>query len=85
MKRRLRTLTTFNEVVEALGGPVALGKLTGQTCAAVCNWRRYRGLFPPKYWPCMSEALAEVGCSAPLSLWGFYGINEEHDNNQQAA
>ena len=69
MKRRLRPIWTFNEVVEVLGGPVAVGRLTGQTCAAVCNWRRHRGLFPSKYYFCMREALADEGYFAPISLW----------------
>jgi hypothetical protein len=82
MTRRLQPLWTFNEVVETLGGPVAVGRVTGQTCAAVCNWRRYRGLFPSKYYFCMRAALADEGYFAPISLWGFYGTNE---NNEQAA
>ncbi len=81
MKRRLQHLSTYNAVVDALGGPVAVGRLTGQTCAAVCNWRRYRGLFPSKYYFCMQTALADAGYRAPISLWGFYLASE----NEQAA
>jgi hypothetical protein len=83
MTRRLQPLWSFKEVVDALGGPVAVGRLTGQTCAAVCNWRRYRGLFPSKYYFCMRAALADEGYFAPISLWGFYGTTE--NNDEQAA
>ena len=84
MKRRLRPIWTFNEVVEVLGGPVAVGRLTGQTCAAVCNWRRHRGIFPRKYYFCMREALADEGYFAPISLWGFYGTSEATSKEQAA-
>jgi hypothetical protein len=84
MKRRLRPIWTFNEVIEVLGGPVAVGRLTGQTCAAVCNWRRHRGLFPSKYYFCMREALADEGYFAPISLWGFYGTSETTSKEQAA-
>lgn len=84
MKRRLQMLFTFNEVVDVLGGPVRLGKLTGQSCAAVCNWRRHRGVFPSKYFPCMRDALAAEGYCAPEYLWGFYGT-EPTSKEEQAA
>jgi hypothetical protein len=83
MTRRLKPLWTFKKVVDALGGPVAVGRITGQTCAAVCNWRRYNGRFPSKYYFCMRAALADEGHFAPISLWGFYGTTE--NNNEQAA
>jgi hypothetical protein len=67
-----RTLTTFDEVVEELGGTGGLGRLVEQDSAAVCNWRRRRGRFPAKYYPEMMKALNKLGCDAPLDLWGFY-------------
>ncbi len=83
MSRRLKPLWTFNEVTDALDGPVAVGRITGQSGAAVCNWRRYRGRFPSKYYFVMRAALADRGYFAPISLWGFYGTNE--NINDQAA
>lgn len=76
MTRRLQPLWTFHDVVDALHGPVAVGRLTGQTCAAVCNWRRYHGLFPCKYYFAIRGALADEGYFAPISLFTFYGANE---------
>jgi hypothetical protein len=81
--KKLRPLWTFNDVVDALGGPVAVGRLTGQSCACVCNWRSYRGLFPSKYYFVLKGALADRGFYAPISLWGFYGTS--NDDNDQAA
>ena len=84
MTRPLQPLWSFNDVVDALGGPVAVGRITGQTCAAVCNWRRYRGLFPSKYYFVMKAALADRGFYAPISLWGFYGTSTI-ENKKEAA
>lgn len=84
MKRRLLPLWTFNDVVDVLGGPVAVGRLCGgQTCSCVCNWRSYNRMFPSKYYFVMRAALADEGYFAPISLWGFYGTRES-DNDQAA-
>jgi hypothetical protein len=69
----LKPLWTFNAVLDVLGGPGEVGKLTDQTSAAVCNWRRLRGLFPSKYYFTMKAALADRGFYAPISLFGFHG------------
>ena len=83
MTRRLKPLWTFKAVVDALGGPVAVGRLTDQTCAAVCNWRRYHGLFPSKYYFDIKAALADEGYFAPISLFTFHKADE--NSNDQAA
>jgi hypothetical protein len=64
-------LFDFDSVVRALGGPTAVGRLTGNLGQAVCNWRSQRGLFPAKHYFVMREALAEKGFYAPISLFGF--------------
>ena len=70
---QLQTLTTFDEVVEALGGKAATGELCdGQDTAAVCNWRARRMKFPAKYYPVMMEELLARDFTAPNDLWGFY-------------
>jgi hypothetical protein len=76
VKRRLQHLRTFHSVVKALGGTGDVARLTEQTPSAVCNWFRYRGLFPTKYFFTMQEALAERGFTAPRWLWGFHGTIE---------
>ncbi|KYK50090.1 hypothetical protein A1D31_22530 [Bradyrhizobium liaoningense] len=84
MRRRLQTLTTFKRVVDVLGGPVAVGRITEQSCAAVCNWRSYHsGLFPSKYYITINDALARLGYRAPASLFNFHFSNE--NQNSKAA
>jgi hypothetical protein len=80
MKRRLQTLTTFKQVVKVLGGPVAVGRITDQSCAAVCNWRSYHGFFPCKYYPTINDALEPLGYSAAMTLFNFHTSNEKQNN-----
>jgi hypothetical protein len=71
--QQLKPLWTYNAVLDALGGPGEVGKLTGQTSAAVCNWRRLRGVYPSKYYFTLKVALADRGFYAPIALFGFHG------------
>jgi hypothetical protein len=80
MTRRLKPLWTFQAVVDALHGPVAVGKICrDQTCAAVCNWRSYHGKFPCKYYWDIKAALADEGYFAPISLFTFSDANENQN------
>ena len=75
---QLKQLETFDEVVEALGGSSNVGQICdGQDAAAVCNWKRRRGWFPPKYYVVMMDELNARGADAPLDLWGFYRREEQ--------
>ena len=77
MPSRYRLLKTFDDVVEELGGTLAVGQLCDdQDSAAVCNWKRRRKVFPCKYYPVMIEELAARGAKAPRDLWGFYKKQE---------
>lgn len=67
-----KQLNTFQAVVDELGGIAPTALLVGQNAAAVCNWKRRRSRFPTKFYFVMIEALAELGSTAPLDLWGFY-------------
>jgi len=74
MQRLLKPLWTYDEVVDALGGSGKVGKLCdGQSSAAVCNWKRVRGVFPSWYYFTIKAALADRGYFAPISLFGFHG------------
>jgi hypothetical protein len=72
-------LWDFDEVVKALGGPSAVGRLTNNPASAVCGWRRTKkgaggtARFPPKYYWLIKFALEEKGFYAPLDLFGFVG------------
>jgi hypothetical protein len=69
----LKPAWKFDDVVAALGGPTAVGLLTGNPASAVCNWRRGRERFPPKYYFVIKAALQDRGYYAPLELFGFVG------------
>lgn len=80
MKKRLQTLSTFKQVVKTLGGPVAVGRITDTSCACVCNWRSYNGLFPSKYYVTINDALARMGYCAGASLFSFHTSNENQSS-----
>ena len=67
-----RHLSTFEEVVEALGGRRNVARLTGKNTGAVCTWQRRQRRFPTKYYFVMAEALAAQRATASRDLWGFY-------------
>ena len=63
----MQKLTTVDEVIEALGGIIAVAKLVGVDSKAVKHWPR-RGL-PSKTFIALSDALKAKGMVAPPSLW----------------
>jgi hypothetical protein len=69
----MQPLWKFDDVIDALGGPTCVGKLTGNPASAVCNWRRDRGRFPPKYYFIVKEACERRGFYPALDLFGFLG------------
>jgi hypothetical protein len=66
-------LKTTDEVIDALGGNVAVSKLTHRTSdQAASNWRQSaRNRFPRETYLIISNALLKLGHHAPASLWGF--------------
>jgi len=73
MNLMLQPLWTFDDVVDALGGPAAVGRITGNPASGVCNWKRGHARFPPKYYFVIKAALEDQGYYAPLDLFGFVG------------
>lgn len=63
-------LTTADDVIDALGGTSATGRLTGKSPKAVSNWRK-RASLPSDTYLIMSRELAALGKAAPASLWGI--------------
>lgn len=53
-----------------LGGPAAVARLFGVRRSAVSNWAQ-SGVFPPKTYLLFVQKLANVGHTAPHSLWDF--------------
>lgn len=70
-----KQLNSAREVIETLGGPTKVGKLTGNTGKAVWNWY-IRGL-PRETFIVLKCALVEKGFDAPSSLWGMKEIARE--------
>jgi hypothetical protein len=71
---KLLPLSTVADVIDVLGGPTAVGRLTGNPASGVCNWRRERPHFPPKYYPTIQAALKDKGYYAHLHLFAFHGV-----------
>lgn len=68
------TVSTVDDVIDALGGTHATAQLFGVTEAAVSNWR-VRGL-PPRRFLKFTHVLASRGITAPPSLWRMFAAAE---------
>lgn len=76
--RRLHvTLTTMDQVIARLGGPAAVGRLTGRSRSAVANWRG-TGRFPARLYLMMTRELQTLGAVALPALWG------QHEDDKAA-
>jgi len=71
--RKMETLSTTSEVMDALGGNLAVAELTGSKPKAVWNWRGFE-TFPSNTYVAMTEALRVIGKTAPASLWGMKAV-----------
>jgi DNA-binding transcriptional regulator YdaS (Cro superfamily) len=63
------TITTVNEVIDALGGNAALASLTGVGPSAVTNWRE-RGIAPDKFL-IVRDALRALGKDVDPAVFAF--------------
>lgn len=68
-------LQTASEVVDALGGPAATGRLTGRTPQAACNWKA-TGKLPAELYLLINKALEREGKRAPAALFGMARIED---------
>lgn len=69
-------LRSVDEVIERLGGTVAVREMTAvRTNQAVWEWRN-RGVIASKFYVMMTEALAAQGCTAESELWGQKGAGD---------
>ena len=67
----LRVLTDFEDVIDVLGGVVAVSKLTQRSASAVCNWRNAGAVFPASQYKRLRKALRERGFIADERLFTF--------------
>lgn len=70
-KLPLRQLTRFETVIRTLGGTNETARLVGKSASHVCNWRRFRGKIPAKYYLIIQEALADQGFTPATHLFNF--------------
>jgi hypothetical protein len=66
----MEMLSTTTEVMDALGGNLAVAELTGSNNKAVWNWRK-SNVFPSNTYVALTDALSAKGKAAPASLWGM--------------
>ena len=72
-------LQTAAEVVEMLGGPAKVGRLTRRSSQAACNWKA-AGKIPPEFYFVINEALRPHGRSAPKPMFGIVPPQEESED-----
>ena len=63
-------LESTTEIIDLLGGNVAVARLTSSTAKAVSNWRGF-GKFPANTFLVIKAELLRVGHSAPDHLWSM--------------
>jgi hypothetical protein len=68
----LKPLSTFDAVVDALGGKAEVARLTDNKDTAPRVWQEKTGRFPTRYYFTITAALAKRGYCAPRSLFGFH-------------
>lgn len=67
----VESLTTVEQVVDKLGGNLAVAAITGaKHTSAISNWKRL-GKFPAKTHKIMKDALQERSFDAPDDLWSI--------------
>jgi hypothetical protein len=66
-----RKLTTFDEVIDAIGGLTAVARLTNRSLTAASNWRCQLGRFPARTYFVIEATLNKRGLSAAPDLFGF--------------
>jgi hypothetical protein len=64
----MKILDTASDVIDALGGNPAVGKITERNASAVSNWRKFNS-FPAVTYVALKAALKAIEHDAPDSLW----------------
>jgi DNA-binding transcriptional regulator YdaS (Cro superfamily) len=80
-----RLLTSFDHVIQTLGGLKAAAALLGVTPAAVCHWRARTGRFPARTHARIDAELARKGATAPRELFDFDPPRSYDDEPKRAA
>jgi DNA-binding transcriptional regulator YdaS (Cro superfamily) len=80
-----KPLTTFEHVIQALGGLKAVAALTGVTPAAVCHWRARTGRFPARTMERIQAELMCRGAVAARDMFDFDPPRTYDDDDKRAA
>lgn len=75
----MEELSTTSEVMDALGGYLAVAEITQSKPKAASNWSRFE-TFPSNTYLAMTEALLAKGKTAPASLWGMKAVAPERES-----
>jgi hypothetical protein len=65
------TIETIELVIEELGGPEALRKLTRRKGVSSVHTWKWREKFPAPTYTIIQDALRKKGKTAPAKLWGM--------------
>jgi hypothetical protein len=68
----MRRLSSAREVIDALGGVPAVSVMTGANLKAIYHWIAV-GVFPPRFYCQMQDALERVNAKASPRLWSMVG------------
>jgi hypothetical protein len=80
----MRTVHTFDGILDALGGLKAVAKLQGVEQSTVREWRR-AGRFPARTMERIAAELARKGATAPRDLFDFDPPRTYDDEPKRAA
>jgi hypothetical protein len=69
--KNAHTLETIEQVIQELGGPEAMRKLTRRKGVSSVNMWKCREKFPAPTYTVIQGALREKGKTAPDKLWGM--------------
>jgi hypothetical protein len=68
----LETLSTTDEVIDALGGNAECARRIGYAAKTVSAWRAWlRGRFPAETYVVLQDELRKAGKTAPATLWNM--------------
>lgn len=82
----MKTLLNTDDVIYALGGPTAVGKIVSRSAQAVNHWRvKNLGKFPGWTYLLIETELKRHGMTAPASLWGIQEPKRRRSANSEGA
>jgi DNA-binding transcriptional regulator YdaS (Cro superfamily) len=81
--RRPGMLSSFDAVVDVLGGATEVAKLLGAQQPAVSNWRVRGGKFPAHYYLDITEALSRKQLTCRTDLFTFRRPNRRSNGKRK--